>query len=225
MGTTHMLSRLIKALTGGSAKMSGSIPSPPPTYVYKILETARSNPRFLFPTPIPASHLFTLPPLDEKDGFVHLSTAKQLPGTLSRFFAEHSEVVLLKMEYKRLSAWKDVRWEGTSSGEAFPHLYGYGIEGEMVESYKELKRGEQGEKLDSWQDALKKLEQEGWLVYSHHRVSNDDWTRCPSTVAQQATNGSTGHADHDDTVSYLNIHGIHSASQTSTPLTMPLFPR
>lgn len=124
-----------------------------------------------------SSHLFTLPPLDEKDGFVHLSTAKQLPGTLSRFFGEEDEVVLLKMDYRRLSSWKDVRWEGTSSGEAFPHLYGYGIEGEMVESFKEVRRGDASgggggdvegegrEKQISWEEALRKLEQEGWLVY------------------------------------------------------------
>lgn len=104
-------------------------------------------------------------PLDEKDGFVHMSTSKQVPGTLNRFFADHDEVVLLKMDYKRLTAWKDVRWEGTSSGQTFPHLYGYGIEGEMVESFKEVKRGKDGEKLTGWDDALRKLEEEGWLVY------------------------------------------------------------
>jgi uncharacterized protein (DUF952 family) len=46
---------------------------------------------------------------DEKDGYVHMSTTTQLPGTLNRFFGDHDEVVLLKMDYRRLSSWKDVR--------------------------------------------------------------------------------------------------------------------
>ncbi|KAL7004427.1 hypothetical protein EMMF5_006047 [Cystobasidiomycetes sp. EMM_F5] len=144
-------------------------PSTLPTYVYKILETANTNPRFLFPVPIPASHSFALPELDLKDGYVHLSTAAQLPNTLNRFFANHDEVVLLKLDYKRLSAFKEVRWEPTSSGEAFPHLYGgSGIEGENVDSFKQLQRSPrdaQGEKVITWSDPLEELKKEGWLVY------------------------------------------------------------
>lgn len=40
---------------------------------------------------------------------MHMSTSQQLPGTLNRFFKDHEEVVLLKMDYRRLSSWKDVR--------------------------------------------------------------------------------------------------------------------
>jgi uncharacterized protein (DUF952 family) len=50
-----------------------------------------------------------IPSPDEKDGYVHMSTSTQLPGTLGRFFGDHDEVVLLKMDYRRLSSWKDVR--------------------------------------------------------------------------------------------------------------------
>lgn len=94
-----------------------------------------------------------------------MSTSKQVPATLNRFFADQDEVVLLRMDYKRLAGWKDVRWEGTTSGQTFPHLYGYGIEGEMVDSFKEVKRGKDGEKVIGWDEALRKLEEEGWLVY------------------------------------------------------------
>ena len=142
-------------------------PSQSPTWVYKILDTAKNDPRYLFPTPIPASHTFFLPALDYKDGYVHLSTANQLPNTLNRFFADHDEVVLLRLDYKRLSAFKDVRWEPTSSGEAFPHLYGGGgIEGENVDSFKEVKRNTSlSEKTTAWNDPLEQLRSEGWLVY------------------------------------------------------------
>lgn len=57
------------------------------------------------------------------------------------------------------------RWEATTSGQVFPHLYGYGIEGEMVESFKEVRRSQDGEKLTGWEDALEHLKKDGWLVY------------------------------------------------------------
>jgi hypothetical protein len=47
-----------------------------------------------------------------------------------------------------------IRWQQTSSGVAFPHLYGYGIEGEMVESFKEVRKPTDGEKATAWADAL-----------------------------------------------------------------------
>lgn len=72
---------------------------------------------FYFPTPIPSSHEFFLSELDSKDGFVHLSTAQQVPGTLERFFAGAEQVAILRIEYARLSAWKRVRWEQAGNGE------------------------------------------------------------------------------------------------------------
>lgn len=46
-----------------------------------------------------------------------MSTASQLAGTLNRFFKDDPVVVLLKMDAERLSGWKIVKWEPTSSGE------------------------------------------------------------------------------------------------------------
>ena len=68
--------------------------------------------RYTFPIPIPASHTFFLSELDYKDGFIHMSTAKQVPKTLERFFADVPSVTLLRMEYERLAAWKRIIWEG-----------------------------------------------------------------------------------------------------------------
>ena len=94
-----------------------------------------------------------------------MSTATQLTGTLNKFYPSHEEVVLLKMDYKRLSAFKTVKWDKTSSGELFPHLHGYGIEGENVESFKEVKRQLEFENSEGWAIALDELKKEGWLAY------------------------------------------------------------
>ncbi|GAA6021741.1 hypothetical protein JCM10207_008561 [Rhodosporidiobolus poonsookiae] len=128
-----------------------------PGYVYKIVPHSSVNPRYAFPVPIPASHTFVLSELDAKDGYLHLSTAPQLSRTLNRFFADDPRVVLLKMDYGRLSGWKVVKWEPTGSGELFPHLYAQ-LEGENVESFLDLDK--QG---GTWDAALEKARESGWL--------------------------------------------------------------
>lgn len=49
---------------------------------------------------------------------MHFSTAKQLPATLNRFFADAPVVTILKCDYGRLSAWKVVKWEAVEGGES-----------------------------------------------------------------------------------------------------------
>ncbi|BGP42308.1 hypothetical protein JCM10449v2_006313 [Rhodotorula kratochvilovae] len=138
--------------------MSGKPPAQTgANYVYKIVPHSSVNPRHTFPVPIPASHTFVLSELDAKDGYLHMSTASQLAGTLNRFFKGDSKVVLLKMDYKRLSGWKVVKWEASGSGEIFPHLYAQ-LEGENVESHKDLAKND-GE--TSWDAALERARQEG----------------------------------------------------------------
>lgn len=75
--------------------------------------------RYTFPIPIPASHTFFLSELDYKDGFVHLSTAQQVPKTLNRFFADVPSVTILRCELDRLSAFKRVIWEGETDSESY----------------------------------------------------------------------------------------------------------
>ena len=43
--------------------------------------------------------------LDKKDGFIHLSTASQLPGTLSFYFADDENLILLQLDHSQI---KDV---------------------------------------------------------------------------------------------------------------------
>lgn len=58
---------------------------------------------------------------DERDGYVHLSTAEQLPGTLERYFAEMPDVWLLALDPVVLGV--ALRWEPSRGGMLFPHLY------------------------------------------------------------------------------------------------------
>lgn len=60
-------------------------------------------------------------PADLADGFVHFSTAGQLPGTLVKHFAGESRLMLLAIDAESLGA--DLRWEAARGGALFPHLY------------------------------------------------------------------------------------------------------
>ena len=63
-----------------------------------------------------------LSPDDARDGYVHLSTAAQLPGTLERHFAGEKAVRLLAVDAGRLG--EALRWEPSRGGDLFPHFYG-----------------------------------------------------------------------------------------------------
>jgi uncharacterized protein (DUF952 family) len=59
---------------------------------------------------------------DVRDGYVHLSSRAQLPGTLERHFAGRNDLVLLSVETARLPDGA-LRWEVSRNGQPFPHLY------------------------------------------------------------------------------------------------------
>lgn len=60
---------------------------------------------------------------DRADGFLHFSTAAQLPETLRRYYADQADLVLVAADAGALG--KALRWEHSASrGEDFPHLYG-----------------------------------------------------------------------------------------------------
>ncbi len=62
------------------------------------------------------------------EGFVHLSAAEQVAGTLRRFFSGQIGLVVLQIDFASIAP--QVRWEapvGVGEGErveTFPHLYG-----------------------------------------------------------------------------------------------------
>ncbi len=59
-------------------------------------------------------------PVDLQDGYIHLSTAAQLPGTLARHFAGQDGLHLLALDAETLA---QLRWEPSRGGDLFPHLY------------------------------------------------------------------------------------------------------
>ena len=59
---------------------------------------------------------------DKKDNFIHLSTAKQLAGTLGRHFADvTAPLLLIAIDADSLGA--HLKWEKAGDGETYPHLY------------------------------------------------------------------------------------------------------
>lgn len=129
-----------------------------PSYVYKLVPSSSPVPEHL-PEALPVSAL------DLKSGFIHLSTAVQIPGTLKRFFAEDTRVYVLKVPYEPID--KDIRWESPNAevcGERgaegmFPHLYnGLRLGSAEIESVELWQNSESG-----WDEAIEKANT--WLVY------------------------------------------------------------
>jgi uncharacterized protein (DUF952 family) len=149
-----------------------------PTYLYKIVPS--SSP---LPSPLPD----ILPPsdLDKKDGFIHLSSAKQIPGTLRLVFKDDTKVYILKIGYAKLE--KDVKWEegscvpgasegdknpdsngrcltllcSVTKGDMFPHLYNeLRLKREEIESIAEWEKDTHG-----WDGAVNKAKEDGWLTF------------------------------------------------------------
>lgn len=142
-------------------------PNPLPKYVYKILDGPP-------PTPIPAE--FPLSDLDKQDGFIHLSTAKQvlrpspppsrhpaytnsefqIPITASLFFKSHTTLYLVKIHYAPIAS--AAKWDDPpNDNDGCPHLYGRGLGKEEVEGVKTFERtGEKG-----WDEVF--AGDDGWL--------------------------------------------------------------
>ncbi|KAF8522859.1 hypothetical protein JB92DRAFT_2886507 [Gautieria morchelliformis] len=134
---------------------------PKPTFIYKIVPAST-------PVPIHAQLPDALPvsDLDRSSGFIHLSTSKQLPGTVKHFFKDDELVYILRIPYDPLEdkiRWEDPKAEvcGPRSGEGmFPHLYNELILGKReIERVEVLKKGETG-----WDEALSKASAD-WLVW------------------------------------------------------------
>ena len=60
-------------------------------------------------------------PIDLADGFIHLSTADQVPGTAAKHFAGAEGLMLAALDATALG--DALRWEVSRGGAAFPHLY------------------------------------------------------------------------------------------------------
>lgn len=85
-----------------------------PEFVYKIATET------VFAPSRQASH-FAGMPIDHQDGYLHFSTAAQLPETLRLHFAGQGDLVLLAVRVADLG--EGLRWEPSRGGAMFPHLY------------------------------------------------------------------------------------------------------
>ena len=59
---------------------------------------------------------------DLLDGYIHFSNRNQVKTTLKKHFFRKDNLILLKIEALKL---KDLKWEKSKEGEAFPHLYSF----------------------------------------------------------------------------------------------------
>jgi len=120
--------------------------------------------------------------VDTNSGFIHFSTAAQVPNTLKRFFASDARVYVLRLPYAPLTQRPDgrVQWDhpethvcGDRPEEGtFPHLYAKEGAEEKGGEKKLCKLGRKD--VDGWkvleqadggfEKALDKARAEGWLI-------------------------------------------------------------
>ena len=65
--------------------------------------------------------VFAGAPVDLADGYIHLSTADQVEGTLDKHFAGQAGLVIAEIDLGLLG--DSVKWEVSRGGAHFPHLY------------------------------------------------------------------------------------------------------
>jgi uncharacterized protein (DUF952 family) len=83
--------------------------------IYKICDTAlwREAER---------AGIFTGAPADHADGYIHFSTAVQVPETAARHFVGRTDLLLVAVDPAVLGP--ALRYEPSRGGHLFPHLYG-----------------------------------------------------------------------------------------------------
>jgi uncharacterized protein (DUF952 family) len=59
---------------------------------------------------------------DRADGFLHFSTEDQLMGTLTRYYAEADDLMLVAVNADALG--DALKFEPSTAGALYPHLYG-----------------------------------------------------------------------------------------------------
>jgi uncharacterized protein (DUF952 family) len=69
-----------------------------------------------------ADDVFNGAPVDLADGYIHLSTADQLQGTLDKHFAGQDALVIVEIDLAALG--DTIKWEVSRGGALFPHIYG-----------------------------------------------------------------------------------------------------
>jgi uncharacterized protein (DUF952 family) len=80
---------------------------------------------------------------DRADGFLHFSTAAQLPQTLRLYYADADDLMLVAVDAAALGA--ALRWDHSASrGEDFPHLYS-ALPCDAIKWARSITRGSDGQ--------------------------------------------------------------------------------
>ena len=69
-----------------------------------------------------ADGVFHGAPVDLTDGYIHMSAADQVAGTLDKHFAGQTALVIAEVDLAVLG--DSIRWEVSRGGALFPHIYG-----------------------------------------------------------------------------------------------------
>ncbi len=85
---------------------------------------------------------FTGDPHDVADGFIHLSAADQVEGTLIKHYNDHERLLLVEIDLTALG--ETVKWEKSRGGALFPHVYGE-IPASAVRGLRHVRRNEEGD--------------------------------------------------------------------------------
>ncbi|MES2442570.1 MAG: DUF952 domain-containing protein [Pseudomonadota bacterium] len=104
------------------------------TTAYKILSDAEME-------ALEHQGSFAGAPVDLADGYVHLSTADQLQGTLDKHFAGRADLWIAAVDLEALG--EAVKWEESRGGALFPHLYA-ALPLSAVIAYSPLEHGHDG---------------------------------------------------------------------------------
>lgn len=89
-----------------------------------------------------AEGVFTGDPHDVADGFIHLSAAGEVEGTLIKHYNDHQRLLLVGIDLESLG--DTVRWEVSRGGALFPHVYGH-IPAASVRSLRHIRRNDDGD--------------------------------------------------------------------------------
>ena len=82
--------------------------------------------------------------VDLADGYIHLSTARQLTETVDKHFAGRADLHVAAVDLDALG--DRIRWEPSRGGQPFPHLYG-DLPLDAIVAYGPLERDGDGVKL------------------------------------------------------------------------------
>ena len=61
-------------------------------------------------------------PVDLADGYIHMSAADQVQGTLDKHFGGQTALVIAEVDLAVLG--DSIKWEASRGGALFPHIYG-----------------------------------------------------------------------------------------------------